>query len=82
MDDLEVLDGGLCDPAVEVEHMRRRIFVPHWRLVVKFYQIVQPSILVSDQQAVTFLQTIDTKTSSKIHKELQYMILHTVHVLH
>lgn len=60
VDYLEVLDGGLGDPAVEVEHMRRRFFVPHRRLVVKLDQIFHPSVLVPYQQAVTFLPSICT----------------------
>lgn len=58
MDYLEVLDGGLGDPAVEVEHMGRTIFIPHRRLVLKFNQIVHAPILVPYQQAVKFLQGI------------------------
>lgn len=59
VDYLEVLDGGLGDPAVEVEHMRCRLFVPHRRLVVKLDQIFHPSVLESYQQAITFLQRIN-----------------------
>lgn len=55
MDYLEVLDGGLGDPAVEVEHVRGRFFVPHRRFVVKIEQILHPSVLVPYQQAVTIL---------------------------
>lgn len=58
MDYLEVLDGGLSDPAVEVEHMRSSFFVPHRRFIVKLDQIFHPSILVPYQQAVTFLHRI------------------------
>lgn len=58
MDYLEVLDGGLGDPAVEVEHMRGSFVVPHRRFIVKLDQIFHPSILVPYQQAVTFLHRI------------------------
>lgn len=60
MHDLEVLDGGLGDSAVEVENMRLSFVVPHWRLVVKLDQIFHPPILVSYQQAITFLRAIGT----------------------
>lgn len=36
VDDLKVLDGGLCDPAVEVQHMWRRVIIPRGGLVVEF----------------------------------------------
>lgn len=58
--DLEVLDGGLGDSAVEVENVRLSFVVPHWRLVVKLGQIFHPPILVSYQQAITFLHIIGT----------------------
>lgn len=55
VDYLEVLDGGLGDPAVEVEHVRGSFFIPHRCFVVKLDQILHPSILVPYQQAITFL---------------------------
>lgn len=58
MDYLEVLDGGLGDPAVKVEHMRRRFVIPHRRLVVKLDHIFRPSTLMSYQQAITILKEI------------------------
>lgn len=45
VDDLKVLDGGLCDPAVEVQHMWRRVIIPRGGLVVEFDQIVHLSVL-------------------------------------
>lgn len=70
MDYLEVLNGGLCDPAVEVEHMRRRFFVPHRRFIVKLDQILHPSILVPYQQAITFLSR-GSKVSKRKKKKNQ-----------
>lgn len=55
---LEVLDGGLGDSAIEVENVRLSFVVPHWRLVVKLDQIFHPPILVSYQQTITFLHII------------------------
>lgn len=55
VDYLEILDGGLGDSAVEVQHMGRGFFVPHRRLVVELDQIFRPSVLVSYQQPVTIL---------------------------
>lgn len=68
VDYLEVLDGGLCDSAVEVEHMRGRFFVPHRRFIVKLDQILHPSILVPYQQAITFLSR-GSKVSKKRTRE-------------
>jgi hypothetical protein len=55
MDDLEVLDGGLGDAAVEVEHVGLRVVVPHGRLVVQLDQVLQTSVLPLAQQALLFL---------------------------
>lgn len=74
MDDLEVLDGGLCDPAVEVEHMRSCFFVPHRRLVVELNQIFHPSVLVSYQQAVTFLQRSGKTKSANVKTQHQTVL--------
>lgn len=63
--DLEVLDGGLGDPAIEVEHMRSCFFVPHWRLIVKLNQIFHPSILMPYQQAVAVLH----RFGKTLHRE-------------
>ena len=55
VDDLEVLDGGLGDAAVEVEHVGLRVVVPHGRLVVQLDQVLQTSVLPLAQQALLFL---------------------------
>ena len=55
MDDLEVLDGGLGDAAVEVEHVGLRVVVPDGRLVVQLDQVLQTSVLPLAQQALLFL---------------------------
>lgn len=69
MDYLEVFDGGLGDPAVKVENMRRSFFIPHRCLVVKLDQIVHLSILVPYQQAVTVLPRIDKTEVRKKHQQ-------------
>lgn len=50
VDDLEILDRGLSDPAVKVEHVGLRIVVPHRRLVVKFNHTFCVLVLPSGQQ--------------------------------
>ena len=55
MDDLEVLDGGLGDAAVEVEHVGGGLLVPHGGLVVQLDQVLHPPVLVPDQQPVVLL---------------------------
>lgn len=40
MDDLKVLDGGLCDAAVEIEHVGLGVVVPHGGLVVQLDQVL------------------------------------------
>lgn len=50
MDDLEILDRGLSDPAVEVKHVGLRVVVPHRRLVVKFNHAFCVLVLPSGQQ--------------------------------
>ena len=77
MDYLEVLDGGLGDPAVEVEHMGRTIFIPHRRLVLKFNQIFHAPILVPYQQAVKILQGI---IQTQIRKKTQTKGNQVLHV--
>lgn len=55
VDDLEILDRGLSDPAVEVEHVGLRIVVPHRRLVVKFNHAFCVLVLPSGQQWLMLL---------------------------
>lgn len=50
MDDLKILDGGLSDSAVEVEHIGLRVIVPHRRLVVKFNHALCVLVLPPGQQ--------------------------------
>lgn len=50
VDDLEILDRGLSDSAVEVEHVGLRVVVPHGRLVVKFNHALCVLVLPSGQQ--------------------------------
>ena len=50
MNDLEILDGGLSDSAVEVEHIGLRVIVPHRRLVVKFDHALCVLVLPPGQQ--------------------------------
>lgn len=70
MDYLEVLDGGLGDPAIEVEHVRGRFFVPHRRFVVKIEQILHPSVLVPYQQAVTILSRGRKVSKKKVSEKI------------
>jgi len=78
MNYLEVLDGGLGDSAIEVQHMRRCVFIPHRRLVAKLNHIFHSSILVPYQQAVTILCTIG---KTKVSEHQQRAILPTGFVL-
>lgn len=56
MDDLEILDGGLSDSAVEVEHVGLSVVVPHGRLVVKLDDAFRALVLPSCQQRLVFLK--------------------------
>lgn len=55
MDDLEVLDGGLGDSALEIEGIRATVFVPNRGLVVQFNEALQCLVLPSHQQPITGL---------------------------
>lgn len=55
--DLEVLDRGLGDTAVEVEHVGLRVVVPHRRLVVQLDEVVQRAAVPPAQQALLLLHT-------------------------
>lgn len=50
VNDLEILDGGLSDSAVEVEHVRLRVVVPHGRLVVELDHALCVLVLPPGQQ--------------------------------
>lgn len=50
VNDLEILDRGLCDSAVEVEHIRLCIIIPHGRLVVKLNNAFCVLVLPPGQQ--------------------------------
>lgn len=50
VDDLEILDGGLSDSAMEVEDIGLCVVVPHWRLVVKFNHALCVLVLPPGQQ--------------------------------
>lgn len=50
VNDLEILDGGLSDSAVEVEHIGLCIVIPHRRLVVKFNHAFCVLVLPPRQQ--------------------------------
>lgn len=45
MDNLEILDRGLSDPALEVEGVRATVFVPDGRLVMEFDEALQCLVL-------------------------------------
>ena len=60
VDDLEVLNGGLSDSAVEVQHVGRRLLVPDWSLVPQLDEVLQVPILVPDQQPVVVLEEVST----------------------
>jgi len=55
VDDLEILDGGLRDPAVEVEHVGLRVVVPHGRLVVQLDHALRALVLPAGQQGLVVL---------------------------
>ena len=40
VDQLEILDRGLCNAAVEIEHVRLSLVIPDRRFVVQFQQVV------------------------------------------
>ncbi len=56
MDDLEVLDRGLCDPTREVEDIGSAVIVPNWSFVVEFNQVVHLSVLVAHNYIVVVLK--------------------------
>lgn len=55
VDDLEVLDRGLCDPSREVEDIGSRVVAPNWSFVVEFNQVVHLSVLVAHEYIVIVL---------------------------
>ena len=55
MDYLEVFDRSLGDAAVEVQHVRLSVVVPHGRLVVQLDQVVQRVTLPPAQEALLVL---------------------------
>lgn len=54
-DDLKVLHGGLSDAAVEVQHVRLSVVVPHGGLVVQLDQVVQRVRLPPAQETLLLL---------------------------
>lgn len=56
VDDLEVFDGGLCDTAVEVQHVRVGLFVPAGGFVHQGHQVVCVAVLVADQKSLNVLK--------------------------
>lgn len=50
--DLEIFDGGMGDPAVEIEDVGLGLVVPHWCLVVELDHVVHVPVLPSHQEAV------------------------------
>lgn len=52
---LKVFDRGLSDAAVEVQHIRLGVIVPHRGLIVQLYQVVQRVILPPVQEALLLL---------------------------
>lgn len=55
MDDLKVFDRGLCDPAMEVEHIGLGVVVPHGGLVVQLDHTLCVFVLPSGQQGFVVL---------------------------
>lgn len=55
MDNLEVLDRGLCDSALEVEGVGATVFVPERWLVVQLNEALQCLVLPAYQQPITGL---------------------------
>lgn len=53
--DLEVLDGGLRDSALEVEGVGASGFVPEWWLVVQLNEALQSLVLPAHQQPIAGL---------------------------
>lgn len=56
VDDLEVLDRGLCDPSREVEDIGSSVIIPNWSFVVEFNQVVHLSVLVAHKYTVVVLK--------------------------
>lgn len=56
VDDLEVLDGGLGDTSVEVEHIRLSLLIPARGFVHQGDQFVCVVVCMADQQGFKFLQ--------------------------
>lgn len=57
VDNLKVLDRGLRDSSIKVEHIRRSVVVPDWSLVVQLYQVVHLPVLKAHQEAIVVLST-------------------------
>lgn len=55
MDDLKVLDRGLCDPSMEVENIGLGVVVPHRGLVVELNHTLCVFVLPSCQQGFMVL---------------------------
>lgn len=53
---LEVFDGGVGDPAVEIEDVGLGLVVPHWGFVVQLDHVVHVPVLPSHQEAVVILE--------------------------
>lgn len=60
MDDLEVLDGGLRHPSVEVEHVRLSLFVPRRGFVHQGHQLVRVVVRVTEQDGLKLLEQVES----------------------
>ena len=57
VDNLEVLDGGLRDTPVKVEHIGSCVVVPHRCLVVQLNKVLHLSVLIANQKPLIVLHT-------------------------
>lgn len=55
VNNLEVLDGGLCDSALEVEGVGAAVFIPDGGLVVQLDEALQCLVLPAHQQPIAGL---------------------------
>lgn len=55
MDDLEVLDGSLGDPSMEVEHVWLSLFVPGWGFVHQGDQFVCVTVCMTNEEGLQLL---------------------------
>lgn len=87
MDYLKVFDWSLGNAAVEVQHVRLSVVVPHGRLVVQLDQVVQRVTLPPAQEALLILwhrnthQSLNVTCTENSHVKFTSFWEHQTHIL-